>query len=183
MASLCKPLGQALTSSAWINPPQHESRGAGLLDFVFLQARDRGDSTLQPFATFSQYINPWKVTCNPSHQQLCTCVQVGRLKHLQFKHWEQELWGLPGADGSSAPPWRDVGGCLWALTLPSSTQIPSICHSAKPAGQMDMHTTPLKSSISYKLYVWPIIVRHTTEVWGGVSCSPKQEPLDYLCDA
>ena len=141
------------------------------MDFVFLQARDRGDSRLQPFATFSQYINPWKVTCKPTQQQLCTCVQVEGLKHLQSEHWKQELWGLVGADGSSAPPWSETWmgtSELWHSPAPPSTQIPSTCHSAKPAGQMDMHTTLLKASTkpssSYKLYVWPRIVRHTTEV-------------------
>lgn len=81
-------------------------------------------------------------------------------------------------------------GWTWVLlhspTLPS-TQIPSTCHSAKPAGQMDMHTALIKASAkpssSHKMYAWPKVVRHTTEVWGGVSCSPRQESLDYLWDA
>lgn len=156
MAPPCKPLGQALTSSAWINPPQHESRGAGLLDFVFLQARDRGDSRLQPFATFSQYINPWKVTCKPTQQKFCTCLLVERLKHSWFEHREQEQWGLVGHQIHCGVR----HGWTWVLwhspTLPSA-QIPSICHSEKPAGQMDMHTALIKASTkpssSYKMYV------------------------------
>ena len=134
------------------------------MDFVFLQARDRGDSRLQPFATFSQYINPWKVTCKLTQQQLCTCVQVERLKHLQSEYWDQELRGLAGADGSSAPPWRDTWmgtSELWHSPAPPSTHI---CHFAEPAGQMDMHTTLLESSTktssSYKLSVRPRVVRH-----------------------
>lgn len=138
---------------------------------------------LQPFATFSQYINPWKVTCKPTQQQLCTCVQVGRLKHLQSEHWEQDLSGLAGADGSSAPPWSETWmgiSELWHSPVPPSTQIPSIYHSAKPVGQMDTCTTILKASTqpssSYELHVWPRVVRHTTEVGGESAALPNKNP-------
>lgn len=109
-------------------------------------------------------------------------MRVKKLNHLQSEHWEQEL--LPGADRSSASPqsetWMGLSE-LWHSPAPSSTQILSICHSAKPAGQMDTHTTLLKTSTkpsSYKLYVWPRLTRHTTEVRGGVSCFPTKETLE-----
>lgn len=88
------------------------------MDFVFLQARDRGDSRLQPFATFSQHINPWKVTCKPTQQQFCTCLWVERLKHSWLEHHVPEQWGLVGTDGSSDPLWSETWMNMSALALP-----------------------------------------------------------------